>query len=173
MANILWYMFILIGILIILRTYYSLYKQFKYASYFYDRKQNTQNTIYASKKETPIENIISSNMTQRISTHEIDIAMNYPILYFRINNQTISIPLSEKKVFIGRSPEDDIVINEKSVSRSQCYITSEKDKYFINIKGGNPISLNKKQITKEKEELTNGDVVYMGRDGMISFKFAT
>lgn len=169
--------FIFLEILLIVITYFHLFKQYKYAIYCYD-KQNKRKKIHISQRITPVKPRVTSNMTKAVNTDELNDELNSPILNFSIDGKkNVQIQIKKEKVFIGRSKSDDIVIDyEPTISRNHCFITKENDKYFINVDiNKNPVSLNTKQIVKEKykpfkKEISNGDIVSMG-DGRISFQF--
>ncbi len=177
-TNIIVYITIFIEIAVIITTYYYLKKEYNYAVYCYNKNySNRPKKIFIEKEDNIVENIIVSNITQKIDTNELNDKISIPVLSFRLDGQQIAeIPMNNEKIFIGRGKSDDVVINEPTISRSHCVITKEDDKYFINIDiNKNPIKLNKKQIIKEKEkpfkkEISNGDIVSMG-DGRISFQF--
>ena len=173
--SILGFLFIFVELMVIIFTYYCLAKQYKYAMNSYYKKQHERpKYVVISQRNTTPQAIVVSNETEIINDQEVENELNYPVLYFYVNNKEIeSVSLWEDKIFIGRSKSDDIVINEPTVSRSQCYITHETDKYFINIdRVRNPIMINHKQINKGKKELSNGDRISMG-NGKVSFVFST
>lgn len=175
--NIMIYIFLFLEISLIIFTYYYLTKQYKYAVFCYKRNQHGQKKFAIKKREYIEENIIVSNITADIDVDELNDKISLPILNFRLDGEEIvKIPMNDEKIFIGRGKSDDIVINEPTISRSNCVITKEDDKYFINIDiNKNPIKLNKKQISKAKvnpfkQEIYNGDIIFMG-NGRISFEF--
>lgn len=165
-------MFILIEIVIIILTYYYLIKQYNYIRKHNTKQQEHSKIFKEAQKEATLQNIVVSNMTAIIDQHALDKEINHPTLYFYLDNKEIkSVSLCGEKTFIGRGMSDDIFINEPTVSRSQCFITKETDKYYINLsKMNNPISINKIKCTKEKAELSDGDLVSMG-NGKICFVF--
>lgn len=166
------YMFLLIEIVVIISTYYHFVKQYNYAMKRYSKQQERSKIFVKVLRKSALQNIVVSNRTEPINKQDVENKLNYPTLYFYLNNKEIkSIPLWDEKTFIGRSTSDDIFIDEPTVSRGHCFITKETDKYYIN-RGiaKNPLSINKRQFADEKKELFDGDSVSMG-DGKISFVF--
>ncbi|MDH4317446.1 MAG: FHA domain-containing protein [Desulfobulbaceae bacterium] len=71
-----------------------------------------------------------------------------------------------KKIRIGRSSDNEIVINNKVVSARHASITFEHSGFFITDTGSrNGIHLNGKQV--KKHHLTHGDVVSIGRHELV------
>ncbi|MDE7178732.1 MAG: FHA domain-containing protein [Lachnospiraceae bacterium] len=173
--NALSFIFICLEIVVVFITYYKLLKQYRYAIYCYKKSQNRNRALLVEKKEEDTDHIVISDMTQKIEEDELLEMINSPILNFSLDGKNIKeIIFRNEKIFIGRGKSDDIVIDEPTISRSNCVITKENDKYFINIdKNKNPIQINKRQIGTEgplRKEISNGDVVSMG-NGRISFEF--
>lgn len=171
--NILWIIFILIGLFIIIITYYYFIQKYKYVMVDYKQKQEIVKKIYVSKSQNYKKTIIKSNMTERIDIKDIKNNISAPIIIFYFNGKkTKSIKLNgnRENIFIGRSKSDDIVINEPTVSRSQCYIIRDNGDFFITVDiNKNPVYLNSKLI-ETKMKLYNNDLVSMA-NGKIYFKF--
>lgn len=175
LLNVMGFISIFVEIIVIVITYYQLLKRYRFVMNCYKKNQSHQRSFLVEKRTEELSSIITPNMTQAISKDELQEMMNLPSLIFFLDDEdSLKIPLKNDKIFIGRGKSDDIIINESTVSRSNCIITKENDKYFISIENGkNPIQLNKRQLGKGgslKEEILNGDVVSMG-DGRISFEF--
>lgn len=173
--NVMGFIFIFVEIIVIVITYYQLLKRYRFAVNYYKKNQNSQPPFLVAKGTETVENIIIPNITQAINEEEIQEMMNLPTLNFLLDgNDILKIHMSNEKFFIGRGKSDDVFINEITVSRSNCMITKENDKYFITIeKDKNPVQLNRRLIGKGgtlKKEISNGDVVSMG-NGRVSFEF--
>lgn len=171
--NILWIIFILIGLFIIIITYCYFIQKYKYVMVDYKQKQEIVKKIYVSKSQNYKKTIIKSNMTERIDIKDIKNNISAPIIIFYFNGKkTKSIKLNgnRENIFIGRSKSDDIVINEPTVSRSQCYIIRDNGDFFITVDiNKNPVYLNSRLI-ETKMKLYNNDLVSMA-NGKIYFKF--
>ncbi len=165
--------FILTEIITLLISFSYSIRQYKHVMIAYKEKQSKVPKIYISKNENYKKTVIKSNMTEQINTQEIKNKMLTPVLCFYFDNKkTKSIKLNgnRENIFIGRSKSDDIVINEPTVSRSQCCINRENGNFFITVdENRNPVYLNKKLI-KSKEKLYNNDIISMA-EGKIYFKF--
>lgn len=69
--------------------------------------------------------------------------------------------LSFGTIHIGRAPDNDIVIEDKSVSRHHAQITFEDGHYFVaDLNTSNGTLVNKKRILNQKIE--HGDIVQVG-----------
>nr|WP_300832849.1 FHA domain-containing protein [uncultured Acetatifactor sp.] len=165
-------LFILFEIFIVIITcIYSLYR-YRHIMKIYEEQQNEKPYIKINnfQSRTPI---IITNMTEQINTREVDKNL-YPFLIFNLNGIEIkTVYLNQETTFIGRGKNDDIMINESTISRSQCSITKEDSNYFINIdRRTNPIYINGIEVTEEETKLIDGDTVSLG-NGKISFIFVT
>lgn len=171
MINIFGYSIIFIEVITITLTFLHLSKLYKYAEYCYNKQINKGKAIRKKEKKAK-KNIIQENMTQYLDSTNVNNILRYPNIVFYLNGKEIkSIRLKKDKISIGRAQDNDIVIDEFSISRGQCSIYAEKNKYFINnnVKS-NPILINNNRIDEEKEELNNDDIVSLG-NGNVSFKF--
>ena len=109
------------------------------------------------------------NMTQYIDAEAVNKQISYARLIFNTNgNYLTSENISKKIIRIGRDPRNDIVIRDYTVSRMQCWIVKEKDRFILkNYSYINTTKLNGKTVKKSKE-IRYGDVVKIGN---ITFTF--
>jgi pSer/pThr/pTyr-binding forkhead associated (FHA) protein len=77
------------------------------------------------------------------------------------NGETREFPLSKERTTIGRQPDNDICLNDKSVSgRHAVIITILKDSFLEDLNSTNGTMVNGKQIAKHP--LSDNDVITMG-----------
>jgi len=86
-----------------------------------------------------------------------------PRLVVRLKGRPLkTYPFAGGEMCVGRLPENDIVIDNLSVSRKHALITSRKDGYMIRDLGSkNGTLLNEKPVNEAK--LSNGDVIAIGK----------
>ena len=76
---------------------------------------------------------------------------------------TREVPLNKERVTIGRSPDNDIPLNDKAVSGHHAVvITILQDSFLEDLDSTNGTQVNGKQVAKHP--LSNGDVISMGRN---------
>ncbi len=76
---------------------------------------------------------------------------------------TRDVPLNKERVTIGRSPDNDIPLNDKAVSGHHAVvITILQDSFLEDLDSTNGTQVNGKQVAKHP--LSNGDVISMGRN---------
>jgi len=79
---------------------------------------------------------------------------------------------NKRRITIGRLTENDIVIDDKTVSKNHCFIVTEQDYYIIGDAGSsNGTYINEKKISSHKR-LADGDVITLG-DTELEFKTVT
>ena len=79
---------------------------------------------------------------------------------------------AKRRVTIGRLTENDIVIDDKTVSKHHCFIVAEQDSFVIGDAGSsNGTYVNDKKISSHKK-LSDGDVITLGDTGL-EFKAVT
>ncbi|NLM01326.1 MAG: FHA domain-containing protein [Treponema sp.] len=106
--------------------------------------------------------ITSSPVGQRLEKmKETDV-----VSYLKFNNNKINLVA---KITIGRSPENNIVIDNKLVSRQHAIIQKINNEYFLKDAGStNGTMLNGKKIVAEKYyKLYSGDTVTIGTDHLV------
>lgn len=87
-----------------------------------------------------------------------------PTLYFSLgeNNGSKSYLMNKSNISIGRSPQNDLVIDHPTVSRSHALLYFENDNYFIEDQNSTSGTfLNSKKVSKEK--LSNQSVLTLGK----------
>jgi pSer/pThr/pTyr-binding forkhead associated (FHA) protein len=86
-----------------------------------------------------------------------------PRLVVRLKGRPLkTYPFAGSEISVGRLPENDIVIDNLSVSRRHAVITSRKDCYVLRDLGSkNGTLLNEKPVSEAK--LSNGDVIVIGK----------
>ncbi len=145
-------------------SYYYLFRQYK----LYYLSGTTKNN--KSKKNHSVQ--IKSNITQYIDSDAVNKEINSPTLILLNTKKQKSIRLVEDRTIIGRSKTDDIVINDKKVSRSHFVITKTNKQYYLKLSAvKNPILLNDKKLTEKGEKLKNGDIISLV-NANISFEFS-
>lgn len=76
---------------------------------------------------------------------------------------TKEVPLSKERVTIGRSPDNDIPLNDKAVSGHHAVvITILQDSFLEDLDSTNGTQVNGKQVAKHP--LSNGDTISIGRN---------
>ena len=76
---------------------------------------------------------------------------------------TKEVPLSKERVTIGRSPDNDIALNDKAVSGHHAVvITILQDSFLEDLDSTNGTQVNGKQVAKHP--LSNNDVIMIGRN---------
>ena len=77
--------------------------------------------------------------------------------------------LDRPSLVIGRTPENDIVLNHKSISRHHAKIIRDGDKYIVvDLESANGVRVNGSEF--ERVELQSGDTVELGH---VRLKFST
>ena len=148
-------------------AYYHLIRQYKYSKLNYIKHQSADEEANSEKNHSVY---IKSNITRGIDSDTINKEINYPIIKFINTKKAKSIRLEKDRIIIGRSPTDDIVIDDDQVSRSHCEIININGQYYLIISAvKNPILLNDKKVTKE-ERLMDGDIICL-ENANILFKF--
>jgi pSer/pThr/pTyr-binding forkhead associated (FHA) protein len=72
------------------------------------------------------------------------------------------LSLERKKTFIGRNPDNDIVIEEPHVSHKHCIVLNTSNGFFIeDLASSNGTSVNGQKI-KGKVRLRNNDILTFG-----------
>lgn len=78
--------------------------------------------------------------------------------------------LSGEKSFIGRSAENDICINDKTVSGRHCVLEKKENTFFIrDLQSSNGTYVNGKRLGEAEAELKNGYILSFANN---KFKFA-
>ncbi len=77
-------------------------------------------------------------------------------------------PLDESELKIGRYYDNDIILQDISVSRRHAKIVKLDNKFLFKDQSTNGSSVNDKQILYEEIELNEGDIIKIGK---VSFKF--
>lgn len=106
--------------------------------------------------------ITSSPVGQRLERmKETDV-----VSYLKFNNNKIALVA---KITIGRSTDNNIVIDSKLVSRQHAIIQKIKDDYYLKDSNStNGTLLNGKKIVAEKYyKLQRGDTVTIGTDHLV------
>jgi hypothetical protein len=76
---------------------------------------------------------------------------------------TKEVPLNKERVTIGRSPDNDIPLNDKAVSGHHAVvITILQDSFLEDLDSTNGTQVNGKQVAKHP--LSNGDTISIGRN---------
>ncbi len=77
--------------------------------------------------------------------------------------------LDRPSLVIGRTPENDVVLNHKSISRHHAKIIRDGDRYFVvDLESANGVRVNGTE--HDRIELSNGDVVELGH---VRLRFST
>jgi hypothetical protein len=92
-----------------------------------------------------------------------------PMLVVKLKNRPLkTCPFTGKEMSIGRNPENDVIIDNLSVSRRHAVITSSKDGYSItDCDSKNGTFVNGKAV--KQAELRSGDTILIGKY-VISFE---
>jgi pSer/pThr/pTyr-binding forkhead associated (FHA) protein len=79
------------------------------------------------------------------------------------NGTTRDVPLNKERVTIGRSPDNDIALDDKAVSGHHAVVITILDDSFLeDLDSTNGTQVNGKQVAKHP--LSNGDVISIGRN---------
>jgi pSer/pThr/pTyr-binding forkhead associated (FHA) protein len=86
-----------------------------------------------------------------------------PVLVVKLKSRPLkTYPFTGKEMSIGRNIENDIVIDNLSVSRRHAVVTSAKDGFYItDCDSKNGTFLNGKPVKRER--LTSGDTILLGK----------
>ncbi len=86
------------------------------------------------------------------------------MFYLKIKNSAKPlIPIGEKPLIIGRSPECDIVLPHLSVSRKHAYIKKDGSKLYIRDLGStNGVIVNGEKLHKQTTTIEDGDHIKIG-----------
>lgn len=164
-----WPIFIVVESFVIFAAFCSLKREYDKAVKEYNESKREIRTYIIEKKDTAMKNMVKMNMTEIIDVNEINRKLESVQLIFLREGQYIgSREISTKKIRIGRDQRNDIVINDRSVSRKQCLIVKEGDIFILkNYSQSNTTKLNGKIVTRSRE-IKYGDVVGIGK---ITFTF--
>ena len=114
--------------------------------------------------EAPLEEDVSEENEPEETPEEPEEEKIYPklILTNRETNDFMIIPLSGENT-IGRKPENDLVLNDTTVSGLHCTILTEEEKVFIRDENStNGTFVNGNRIS-EKTELHPSDRISLGK----------
>lgn len=169
MLDIIWLIFIISEFFMIIIAFYGLNKEYIHVVGSYDKGKKKGKKKKSIKKQNSEKKQIISNITEPVDTEEISQMINYVELVFSKEKKVIEcIRISQNRIIIGRGDKNDIIIDERSVSRRQCLIMKRGNKYILkNFAKINITKLNGKKI-KKPDEIKYGDIVNIGR---VSFKF--
>lgn len=164
-----WLIFIVLESFILFITFCYLRREYIKAIEESNENKRKIKTYIIEKKDIAIKNIIKMNKTEIIDVQEIKKQLEYVQLIFLLDGNYIGGgEISNEKIRIGRDPRNDIVINNRTVSRKQCLIVKENNTFILkNYSYANKTRLNGK-IVKKSKEIKYGDVVKIGN---ISFTF--
>lgn len=164
-----WPLFIALESFVIFAALSYLKREYYKAVEDYNKSKREVKTYIIEKKDTALNNIVKINKTQIIDAQEINRKLEFVQLIFLREGEFIgSREISNEKIRIGRDPRNDIVINNRTVSRKQCQIVKEKDIFILkNYSYANTTRLNGEMVKKSKE-IKYGDVVKIGN---ITFTF--
>ena len=78
--------------------------------------------------------------------------------------EQLSLRLKDHRTFVGRSPENDIQIQDNYVSRKHLELYKKGDKYFIrDLNSANGTFVNGKRIgSKVEQRVKEGDTIVIG-----------
>ena len=145
-------------------TYQRLVKKL-YGEEVYAKPELGKKPLWVSKPSLVDEHLLvneSLNLSLN-NVQEMNKKLEYiQLIFIREGKYIASREIPNKKILIGRDPRNDVIINDRSVSRKQCQIV-KKDKTFIltNYSKTNPTRLNGIIVTKSTE-IKYGDVVKIG-----------
>ena len=153
------FIIICLGYIYLFYTY--LYGQYKKATINFYKKELNLKKYCVTSKENYRKSRIKNNITQIIDHHAISSLTGYAILEFIDNQgrivktQTIFTP----NLRIGREESNDIVLHEQTVSRNQCLIRRQNNKFFMcNLSKTNPTIVNGESI-ENTTDLYFGDTI--------------
>lgn len=143
--------------------------EYKKALVYYDKKQKKRKAYRDTKKEEVFKNVIKDNVTKIINAKKINEQIGYAMLSFVGRNEnTTDTKMQKEKVNVGRSRDNDIVVNDLTVSRQQCLIVKKGYKFYIcNLSNTNKTLLNGVPVDNTME-IKYGDIVEIGE---ITFRF--
>lgn len=160
-------------IILVIYTIYetSIYLKLEYekAISFYSKRQKKRNNYKVIKKEDVLKNTIKNNITKVINSKNINEQIGYAMLSFNGKNEHIkNTKIYKDRINIGRLHNNDVVINNDTVSRNQCLIVKKGEKFYIcNLSNTNKTLLNGMPVDNTME-IKYGDVVEIGE---ITFRF--
>lgn len=135
----------------------------------YNKEKRAKSRYYISLQQEGIKSLVKNNITQKINKDQVNKQVGYALLRFESKGRNIKdTRINKEKVIIGRSPSNDIVVNDKSISREQCLIVKTGKKFIIcNVSKTNDTLLNGMPVN-DTSEIKYGDVVEIGN---VKFRF--
>lgn len=164
LLDILGFVFIMFEVFISAVTFYYLKQQYvRVMKEYYKNENESRKKIIVRNEKIIKKDIIQINTTQYIDTAEINKQIGLAQLTFSKKGTWLSNEkMTQNRTRIGRDPRNDIVINDYTVSRKQCLIDKEDDKFILkNYSHKNVTRVNGKPVKKHKE-IKEGDVVQIG-----------
>jgi len=77
------------------------------------------------------------------------------------SGKSLEFPIHKDRMVIGRSPEADVHLEDKTISRSHCVIAKEKNEYVaIKLSDLNPVIVNDEDV--DRKRLFSGDTLRVG-----------
>lgn len=117
----------------------------------------------STQKFKPVVAKIDDNLNTN-NTHKIDSSnkTNSPILRIISGPQgEIILPLTKNKITIGRSPESDIFLNDRTVSREHAMISINDGVYqIVDRNSYNGLWVNNKNVSVQN--INDGDIIQVG-----------
>lgn len=163
LVDYLWISFIVVESFFISTLFIFLRKEYVRAIKYYHEKAVAIQTRSVIKENNTNKMIITTNITKRIQTSEVENQLAYAQLIFYKNNKFHSRELMcENEISIGRGSINDINLGDITVSRRQCKIIKEKEHFILrNYAKRNITCINSKEVKKSKK-IRYGDVITMG-----------
>lgn len=93
------------------------------------------------------------------------------LLLDTVSGQTRSFPINLDRLVIGRSPDADIHLDDRNVSRMHCAIEKQAGGYYaVKLSRFNPLLVNKKNI--DRQRINSGDQIQVGSLSLILYRIA-
>ena len=166
---VIWAILIILALYTIFETYKFLKVEYAIALKHYNQKNKKFRNYTISKRNDSLKNIVKNNFTKAMDTQQINKQIGYAMLSF----QTNGVPINDEKIYkdkvsIGRAHENDIILNDRTVSREQCLIIKMENKFIIcDLSSTNKTLLNGHPVNNNCE-IKYGDMVEIGN---VRFQF--
>ncbi len=163
LVEVLWFSFIITELFFLFILFAYLRKEYVKALKNFYRRNVIKQTYSIIKNDSIKKEIIKENITKYIDIVQVKNQMPYAELIFYENGEfCFRTLLIENEILIGRGENNDISVDNNTVSRKQCRIIKEKEKVILkNYAKLNVTRVNGKEVKKVKQ-IRDGDVIKIG-----------
>lgn len=152
---------IILTLVFVYYFYVYLYKQYEKASINFYKKKEAAKEYYKTVRQFSQNRPIRNNVTAQINQDLINKRVGYAVIEF-INEQgkvEKTQTVFKPNLSIGREESNDIVLYNQTISRRQCLIRYQNNKFYLcNLSDTNPTMLNGVFISNTRQ-LSFGDII--------------